>query len=215
MSQIYNYVSGTFLCAHPANLTIINLYTDKKRSYFIIQLLLIHTNTYIHNMPLNYQLLEKKSTMEVKDRTGLSSNKVKALDLLSKTYNDNIDVSVGLTFIEVTHEYIGRPDLVSLAVYGDEEYTDILCKFNSISNPFELNEGMILWCPRHDIMEVLSDRIDDGIGNGIISEDEQIIENNTSKTNNKKLLSDNRSPNEATIVDHNYIITDDNQYIIY
>lgn len=166
-------------------------------------------------MSLDYQLLEKKSTMEVKDRTGLSSNKVKALNLLSKTYDDSIDVSIGLTFVEVTHEYIGRPDLVALAVYGDEEYTDILCKFNGISNPFELNEGMVLWCPRHEVIEVLASRINDSIGDGIVSENEQIIENNTSKANNKKLSSDTRSPNEATVTDHNYIITDDNQYIIY
>lgn len=204
-------MSGDILSAPASYFKFVNIYVN----YFNLQLLLNKLFIYTNVMPLDYQILQKKSTMTVKDRTGLSSNKVKALNLLSKTYNDSVDLATGITFIEVSHEYIGRPDLVALAIYGDEEYADILCKFNGISNPFELNEGMILWCPRAEAIDELATRTNDAIGDGIVSEDEEILENNTTTNNNKKLASATRSPNEATITDHNYTVTDDNQYIIY
>lgn len=47
----------------------------------------------------------------------------------------------------VTHEYIARPDLISLDAYGDSMFADVICKLNGISNPFELNEGMYLIIP--------------------------------------------------------------------
>lgn len=48
---------------------------------------------------------------------------------------------------EVTEDYISRPDLISYDAYGDTMYSDIICKINGVSNPFELNAGMILIIP--------------------------------------------------------------------
>ena len=48
---------------------------------------------------------------------------------------------------EVEPSQIARPDLLSYDLYGDELYADILCKLNGISNPLELNEGMIIIIP--------------------------------------------------------------------
>ena len=50
----------------------------------------------------------------------------------------------------VTDKYIARPDLLSKDVYGSMEYADLLCKLNGISNPFELNAGMVLKIPSPD-----------------------------------------------------------------
>lgn len=52
--------------------------------------------------------------------------------------------------LEITNKYIARPDLLSFDIYGDTIYSDLLCKLNGISNPFELNEGMILVIPSPD-----------------------------------------------------------------
>lgn len=50
----------------------------------------------------------------------------------------------------VSDKYIARPDLLSKDVYGDASYADLLCKLNGISNPFELNKGMVLIIPSPD-----------------------------------------------------------------
>lgn len=52
--------------------------------------------------------------------------------------------------LEVTEKYIARPDLLSHDIYGDSIYSDLICKLNGISNPFELNEKMILVIPSPD-----------------------------------------------------------------
>ena len=58
--------------------------------------------------------------------------------------------------LEVTEKYIARPDLISKDIYGDTIYSDLLCKLNGISNPFELNKGMLLVIPSpNNIMEFM------------------------------------------------------------
>ena len=54
--------------------------------------------------------------------------------------------------IELSEKYIARPDLLSLDVYGDTLYSDILCKLNGVSNPFELNKGMLMVIPSPDVI---------------------------------------------------------------
>ena len=51
---------------------------------------------------------------------------------------------------EVTEEHVARPDLLSSDLYGDEMYADVICKLNGISNPLELNEGMLIVVPSPD-----------------------------------------------------------------
>ena len=52
--------------------------------------------------------------------------------------------------LEVTERYIARPDILSKDIYGDTLYSDLICKLNGISNPFELNKGMLLVIPSPD-----------------------------------------------------------------
>jgi hypothetical protein len=54
--------------------------------------------------------------------------------------------------IEISEKYIARPDLLSLDIYGDSLYSDLLCKLNGISNPFELNKGMLMVIPSPDVI---------------------------------------------------------------
>lgn len=75
-------------------------------------------------------------------------------DLTTKSAKlDNIPLS---RIVKVNKHYVARPDLVSLALYGTDRYGDIICKMNGLSNPFELNEGMLLVCPSlSDLREVV------------------------------------------------------------
>lgn len=67
-------------------------------------------------------------------------------NLLDSTFT--MPKSFDFKIFEVTHEkYIGRPDLISIDAYGDAIFTDVLCKINGITNPFELNIGTYLIIP--------------------------------------------------------------------
>lgn len=56
------------------------------------------------------------------------------------------DVDVMLTH-EVTYDELCRPDLIALNYYQDQSMTEIILKFNGISNPFAMNEGDYLEIP--------------------------------------------------------------------
>lgn len=112
----------------------------------------------------------------------------------------------------ISEEYIARPDLVSLDLYGTTEYADIICKLNGVSNPFELNAGMELILPNiNDINKFYS-------GESLINEidykdDDQV---NYYLAPIKKAKSDKtRKPNEAIIGDNRFKIDRNTGIIIY
>ena len=90
---------------------------------------------------LDYNILSQKPDITVVKNGEYVTYK----DLLSQTYNGNFIQGGRIVYVE--KYYTARPDLISLAVYGDDKYGDIICKINGISNPFELNEGMYLYTP--------------------------------------------------------------------
>jgi hypothetical protein len=47
----------------------------------------------------------------------------------------------------VDYDELGRPDLISLKYYNTHEFTDLILKFNGISNPFAIEVGKILEIP--------------------------------------------------------------------
>ena len=98
---------------------------------------------------LDYNILSQKPDITVVKNGEYVTYK----DLLSQTYNGNFIQGGRIVYVE--KYYIARPDLISLAVYGDDKYADIICKINGISNPFELNEGMYLYTPDIGIVSKL------------------------------------------------------------
>ena len=50
--------------------------------------------------------------------------------------------------VVINEDYAMRPDLISYFAYGTDQYADIIMKFNGISNPFAINEGMLLFIPK-------------------------------------------------------------------
>lgn len=161
-------------------------------------------------MALSYPLIESKSNINYKsnDESGYSEDVV---DLLSKTYNDDIDFSEMYEIVKVTKEYVARPDLVSLAIYKTDCYADIICKINGISNPFELNEGNILICPNINIVGQMAKLTPSSL-DGLAEDTQQLVEKyNTFKKNR----TEKRSPNEATAFDHTYLEIPNTNLLLY
>lgn len=143
---------------------------------------------------LNYKLLEYKKTVERNNET--------YIDLMTKTYDDK--VLLQSTPIVVNKYYVARPDLISLAVYGDDRFGDIICKVNGISNPFELNENDILLIPN---IEFLTDCIyKSRTEEAFIEDPKKDTIQKVDKYNMQKRKNENRSPNEQTIGESNFII---------
>lgn len=156
-------------------------------------------------MGLDYDILRKKKKITIDGE--------QRLNLLSNSYNRDYNMPfAGIRIIKVTKEYVGRPDLISLGVYGDDSYADIICKINGISNPFELNTGMELVCPALSMLEQLTATPTDDITDDTIEDTREIVSNSAP---NKKLASEERSPNEATIGDDNYYVSDDRRFVVY
>ena len=145
---------------------------------------------------LNYDILNNKPTISINDENGI--------DLLYKTIDYNDDGEEKGQFLQVNEYYIARPDLISLACYGDDKYADILCKLNGISNPFELNEGMVLFIPTFEYMNHIIDR------KGRNKKIEKIEDKDTISVNQKlgaqKEKNEKRSPSQQIVGDSNYII---------
>lgn len=142
---------------------------------------------------MNYKLIDYKNI--VKNDKGEDY-----IDLLSKSYNDNQPLTG--TFIAVNNMYIGRPDLISLAVYGSDDYADILCKVNGISNPFELNENDMLFLPSVDYIQnayKAFDNVDD-----FIKASEKLSNDPVNKY--QKKITEKRMPNEQTEGYTRYIV---------
>lgn len=162
-------------------------------------------------MALDYSILSKKQ--EVKFNSSFDeTNMTLAIDLLGKDLDlDRNVLEGGLEGLIVQKEYVARPDLISLAVYGSDKYADLICKINGISNPFELNEGDLILYPYIAIVDEISKV--QKVLNEFVTDDSATL-GKTEKTN-KKYVNEKRSPIEATINDHNYVYAPGTTGIIF
>ena len=155
---------------------------------------------------LNYASLASKPEMS---RT-IDGKKVSYKDLLCHTLNDEESVFEGIEFIRVIADYVARPDLISLAVYGTDQYADILCKINGISNPFELNEGMILLIPN---LSTITFFYKSRSASATFESDSTPI--SSTKKNFQKTKAERRRPSEQTVGSKNFVVDLSNKMIIY
>lgn len=132
----------------------------------------------------------------------------------SERFNeDMIDLS-GISFripdnfrykvVTVENDYIARPDLLSYHLYGDDQYGDLLCKLNGISNPFELNAGDVLVIPDFEYLDEFM----------YIDDYEDSIKETTNRPKAKQ-RNEKRTPNEAVVGDHRFKVDKTNRVIIY
>lgn len=154
---------------------------------------------------MDYNILKIKPFTELPcdyDEEGERTGKVRCKDLLAAPLNGNVETNDEMQMIVVNKYYVARPDLISLAMYGSDEYGDFICKFNGISNPFELNEDMVLYIPsRNDIYEIFSKTAE---GACELIESDSSIEKKVNNYTKKK--TDARSPSQAVVGDTNYVI---------
>ena len=146
---------------------------------------------------LTFPLINNKKIIKLKEEMW---------NLLQKTFHITSDFEA--QYIQVTKEYIARPDLLSLHLHSTSNYADVLCKLNGISNPFELNEGMIIAAPKAtDIFKfyVIEDKID----NGLVKDEKNSVKNLQKKKN------ETRKANEQVLGDRNFRIDKNNKIIIY
>ena len=108
--------------------------------------------------------------------------------------------------LEVTDRYVARPDILSYDIYGDALYSDLLCKLNGISNPFELNVGMLLVIPSPDcIMDFMKKP----------SIEEAEDSNNTYSKPIAKQKNSKRKANESIVGDKRFRIDASRGVVIY
>jgi len=131
----------------------------------------------------------------------LVKNDENYLDLLSKSFEAGNSLTGQV--VMVNKFYVARPDLISLAVYGNDQYADILCKLNGISNPFELNENDLIYCP--DIDYMMNACKFSNNASEIIKNNQNIDQEEKDKTFQMKMNS-KRSPNQSVEGEQNFII---------
>ena len=127
-------------------------------------------------------------------------------DLLYQTFRIPKDFKYNVYV--VTDEYVARPDLLSLHVYGTVNYADVLCKLNGISNPFELNDGMYIVAPdANDIplFYTIDHSKEDAIQSGVTIDAKKL----------KKKKNETRKANEQVVGDRNFRIDRNSKIVIY
>lgn len=127
-------------------------------------------------------------------------------DLLYQTFRIPKDFRYNVYV--VTDEYVARPDLLSLHVYGTVNYADVLCKLNGISNPFELNDGMYIVAPdANDIplFYTIDHSKEDAIQSGVTIDAKKL----------QKKKNETRKANEQVIGDRNFRIDRNSKIVIY
>lgn len=152
---------------------------------------------------LEYMTLDKKPSIKI--------NGEDAKDLLYKTVD--LEKSYSGNFLTVNEYYVARPDLISLAVYGNDKYGDIICKINGISNPFELNEGMVIFIPSYDsINNIVDIKAPNSFTEKLSDSNEISVER---RIGAQKSKNEKRSPANQIIGDNNYIIDKSLGLVLY
>lgn len=148
--------------------------------------------------------------MPLKHQTLVFKEKIKSEYLNEELYNllDNtftIPSEYEYNVFKVTEQYIARPDLISYDAYGTNIYTDVICKLNGISNPFELNTGTLLILPTHEYISDFTHNVSDS--------DKKFNSNKDKPINKQK--SQKRKANETIIGDHRFKINSVDGIVIY
>lgn len=137
--------------------------------------------------------------------------------IFSQTLNEEIIHLGAMTYtvpaamqyeiFQVDKAHIARPDLISKAYYGTDQYGDLICKLNGISNPFEINEGDIIVLPSSGM---LGQFFIQDIFNDVTDTDQTDDSKPQPKTRNEK-----RKANEAVIGDTRFKVDKEHRVIIY
>ena len=131
------------------------------------------------------------------------------VNLLDKSFRIPQEYPATLYYVE--EEYTARPDLLSLDLYGDERYADILCKLNGISNPYEMYEGQYMLIPSFASLEKFYIQPSEAWK----EPDEKEEPANEPVMPVLKKKTDKRKPNEAIVGDKRFNIDPISKIVIY
>lgn len=91
----------------------------------------------------NKPIFKKENGEEVRDLTATT------FDMSKYVYSD-------YKVYKVSNSMVMRPDLLSNSAYGTTEYTEMVLKYNNISNPFSIDVDDLIVIPNKDnIMDVV------------------------------------------------------------
>ena len=144
---------------------------------------------------LDYRILANKNKIKL--------NGEDVYDLLSGKSFVDMKLSNG-NFVVVNKYYVARPDLISLACYGEDMYGDIICKVNGISNPFELNEDDLLFIPSIDFVRENTKMLNSQNNDLIDDADNEEIVQKVSSYQKKPL--EERTPNQQLVGAKNFVV---------
>jgi hypothetical protein len=85
-------------------------------------------------------------------KSGMERNGIKMLDFLENNFKVDYawgDLKISMVMF-VQEQHICRPDLISWEAYRSVDYTDIILKFNQITNPFSMQIDDFLVIPDLD-----------------------------------------------------------------
>lgn len=150
---------------------------------------------------LDYRLVDYKPKINV--------NGTEYIDLLGNPFNYESQLTGN--FIIINKYYVARPDLVSLAAYGDDKYADIICKLNGISNPFELNEDNLVFIPSLEYVLACIKNTDEE--SDLVSAPEDTI--GVKMSSYQKKYTDTRSPNQQLVGEKNFVIDNSLGLVFY
>ncbi len=92
---------------------------------------------------MNYTILSRKPI--IKDKNGQE-----IIDITKKSMDFTSEEPNIISGHYVSEEHQMRPDLISYINYGQDDYWDLILKFNGISNPFSLESTQFLFIPSTD-----------------------------------------------------------------
>ena len=71
---------------------------------------------------------------------------IELVDLSDSIFNSNLK-AVTCSFYKVTKEMQMRPDLLSIASFGEDTYAEMIVKYSEICNPFAIEEDDVIAVP--------------------------------------------------------------------
>lgn len=72
-------------------------------------------------------------------------NDIEAIDLSESIFDPNKSMTQICSIFKVRKEYEMRPDLVSTALYGTSDYTEMILKYSLINNPFAIEKDDLIY----------------------------------------------------------------------
>ena len=106
------------------------------------------------------------------------------VDLISSTFDFSKGGGNAGGYTIVSQFESMRPDLVCKRIYDNQNYYELLLKYNGISNPFSLEEGEFLLTPQYknlDAMLVPSKNISEKGKSAVVSNESKLLKPKTVK----------------------------------